>query len=116
LLDHPSHIEIQSLPCGAALVLIVSGELDIGGSPRLAVEINEALRRDPDRLVIDLGGVSFLDSTSLAVLLNARRRTLRQGIEFKLACNVPSTLQLLALTRLAGDFDVYPTRDEALSS
>src|SRR5437764_14014822 len=68
-------------------VLVVCGELDIARAPRLSVAINEALRELPPALVIDLCGVDFLDSTGLAVLLNARRRTLRGGIDLTLACD-----------------------------
>jgi len=107
--------DITCLSAGDSAVVVVCGELDIARSPRLAAAINDVLRTKPAAVVIDLNQVDFVDSTALSVLLNARRRTLRQGIDLRLACEVRSTLRLLALTRLDNDFDVYPTRDAALS-
>lgn len=58
----------------------------------------------------------FVDSTGLAVLVQARRRALRRGIDLKLACDVPGTLKVLALTGLNRSFDVYPTSERALEA
>lgn len=112
----PEPIGVQHLQLGAVAVLAVTGELDIARCPRLGVAINEALRTRPSALVVDLCGVTFADSTALALLLNARRRTQQQRIPLRLACNVPSTLQLLELTRLDRDFEVYPSRQAALKA
>ncbi len=108
-------LAVNRLDIGPTAVLAVEGELDIAQAPAFGVSINEALRAGPPCLVIDLCEVAFLDSTGLAVLLNARRRTRRQGTKLKLVCDVESTLRLLPLTRLDRDFEVYPTLDEALA-
>lgn len=99
---------------GATSVISAVGELDIATCPRFGVEISEVLRTSPAQIVIDLSGVDFLDSTGLSVLLNARRRALRQHIALKLVCSVPRTLRLFDLTRLRADFDVYESREQAL--
>jgi anti-sigma B factor antagonist len=108
-------LAVNRLDIGPTAVLAVEGELDIAQTPTFGLSINEALRAGPPCLVIDLCEVAFLDSTGLAVLLNARRRTRRQGTKLKLVCDVESTLRLLRLTRLDRDFEVYPTLDEALA-
>jgi anti-anti-sigma factor len=94
----------------------VRGALDLASAPRLAAAISDVLQTRPETLIVDLCDVQFLDSMSLSVLLNARRRTIRLGIELKLACAVDSTLRLLALTKLENDFDLYPTREAALAA
>jgi len=65
--------------------------------------------------VIDLCRVPFVDLRGLSVLLSARRRALQAGVELRVACDVKSTLRLLALARLDRDLDVHPTRAAALS-
>lgn len=112
----PAPLDLRQARVGDTEILTVNGELDIARCPRLGVAINEVLRTRPRALVIDLCGVSFADSTALALLLNARRRTLRQRVELRLACDVPSTLRLLELTRLDREFEVYPSRRAALRS
>jgi anti-sigma B factor antagonist len=55
-------------------VLVVEGELDIATAPRMISALNEALAERDDPLVVDLSQVLFMDSTGLALLINARRR------------------------------------------
>ncbi len=109
-------LTVNCLDVGPATVLAVQGELDIARGPALGRRINEVLHASASRLVVDLCGVEFLDSTGLAVLLNARRRTRRLGTQLKLVCNVESTLRLLRLTRLDRDFEVHATLEEALAA
>lgn len=99
----------------AALVRVV-GELDIAGAPRLGVMLSEVLRERPARLVIDLNKLELLDSTGLSVLLNARRRAVRAGVELSLVCDVRATLRLLEITRLDRDFNVFPSVEAALAA
>ncbi|HWD64778.1 MAG TPA: STAS domain-containing protein [Solirubrobacteraceae bacterium] len=99
---------------GGVTVLALSGELDIARTPRLRVVINEILRTRPSGLVIDLCAVTFVDSTALALLLNAQRRATGQGIALQLACDVATTLELLSLTRLDREFEIHPSRPEAI--
>jgi anti-sigma B factor antagonist len=106
-------IEVMESSDGVA-VLALSGELDIARTPRLRVAINEVLRARPAGLVIDLCAVTFVDSTALALLLNAQRRATGLGIPLHLACNVATTLDLLSLTRLDREFEIHPTRRAAI--
>ena len=60
---------------GRAMTALISGEIDHHG----AREIMNALDREidaalPNRLELDLSGVTFMDSSGIAVLLRARRR------------------------------------------
>ena len=86
----------------------------MASSPRLGIAVSEVLRANPEALVIDVCNVDFVDSTGLGVLLEARRRCARQSTALRLACDGASTLRLLQLTRLDRDFDIYPTREDAL--
>lgn len=101
---------------GDAIVIAVHGELGLPHAPQLGAVAADTLRRLPRRLVIDLTRTTFVDSSGLSVLLNAKRRSVRAGIDLRLACAVPATLKLLALTRLSREFQVHPTLAEALAS
>ena len=110
----PSEFEVTHRDLGTVCVRVARGEMDVARARRLGSAINEVLGRGPQRLVIDLCDVEFVDSSGLAVLVHARRRTLRQGIELRLVCDVPSTLRVLALTQLDRVFDVHRSREHAL--
>lgn len=91
------------------------GELELSRAPSFAVDVSEVLRERPELVVIDLCRSSVVDSAGLAVLLNAKRRSVRQGIDLRIACDVPTTLRTLEITRLDRDLDVYPTLEAALA-
>jgi anti-sigma B factor antagonist len=57
--------------------LDVEGELDIATAPRMMAALNEAIAEMDAPLVVNLTGVVFMDSTGLALLMNARRRVMR---------------------------------------
>ncbi len=55
------------------------GEVDVATAPALRAAVDEALDRGPADVVVDLPGVTFIDSTGLGVLIGARRRCLDAG-------------------------------------
>ena len=70
----------------------VEGEIDIATSPRLISVLNDAVARSEYPIVVDLTKVGFMDSTGLALLLNAHRRVVRRGHGFSVICP-PGPLQ-----------------------
>lgn len=107
--------EITHRRYGRDGIVAVRGALDVTRAPALGIAVHRALATKPRRLVIDLCKVDVVDFRGLAVLLSARRRSLRLGVELRLACDVPSTLRLLAFTRVDRHFEVRPSWAEALS-
>jgi anti-sigma B factor antagonist len=55
---------------GAAIIHLV-GELDLYNAPDLRTSLLELCAEQPERLVVDLGEVDFVDSTALGVLVEA---------------------------------------------
>jgi anti-sigma B factor antagonist len=64
---------------GDEAVVALTGELDLSTAPQVERELEAAEERKPERLVIDLRGVSFLDSTGLRVVLSADGRARKDG-------------------------------------
>jgi anti-sigma B factor antagonist len=67
-------------------LLAVDGELDIATAPRMIAALNQAFANLQLPLVVDLSSVNFMDSTGLALLMNARRRVVRLGQGFAIVC------------------------------
>lgn len=78
----PQHFELEPRLDGEDLVLAPRGDLDIATAPRLAAAIDE-LPGEARRVVVDLRGVTFVDSSGLRGLLLVRKRT--QAAEVGLA-------------------------------
>jgi anti-sigma B factor antagonist len=111
----PASNQIERIPGeDGVVILALQGDLDIARTPPLQVAINEALRAQPAAMVIDLCGVTFADSTALALLLSAHRRATQRGIPLQLACHGDRILELLALTRLDREFNIQSSRGEAV--
>ncbi|GAA5166961.1 hypothetical protein GCM10023321_58850 [Pseudonocardia eucalypti] len=72
---------------GEALIVYVSGEIDLHTTPTLEAELTRACcRADRQRIVVDLGGVDFLGSVGLAVLASTARLCRCCNVEFRV-CN-----------------------------
>ena len=87
-----------------SLVLALSGELDLASAPMLERELREAEATSPSRLVIDLGGLLFMDSTGLQALLRARERANSNGHQLALRRAPHQVQRVFELTKTVDAF------------
>jgi anti-sigma B factor antagonist len=97
-------------------VLTLSGELDLALCVKLAPELNAALRSPARAIVIDLEGVSVVDSSGIALLLNAYRSLDHDGRELAIACPMGPQRRALELTALDRQLPMHETRKAALAA
>lgn len=97
-------------------VLEVGGEIDAYSSPAFADRLGELLTAESSRLVVDLDGVGFLDSTGLGVLIGGHNRAGGFGGELRVGCGVERVLKLLRITGLNDVLAVYASAAEALAA
>jgi anti-sigma B factor antagonist len=95
-------------------LLDVEGELDIATAPRMIAALNEAFADMALPLVVDLSRVDFLDSTGLALLMNAHRRLLRGGHGFAIVCPGGPISRVFEIADMVETLRVCPDRDSAL--
>jgi anti-sigma B factor antagonist len=108
-------IQLISADGESPIVLQVTGEVDIQTAPELFDKITEVLDAGALELILDLDGVSFLDSSGLGVLIGANKRILAAGGSFKLVTGQETVLKVFRITRLVDVFRIYDTRDGALA-
>lgn len=94
-------------------ILSLVGDLDLASAPRFVSQAAEALRNGARRLLVELEGVSFVDSAGLAALLNVLRRATAQRAGMVLVGARPQVLDVLAQTRLDREFAFAPSIEEA---
>jgi anti-anti-sigma factor len=100
---------------GAAVVLRVSGALDLALAPQLQQMVDRAARERPPLLVIDLTGLEFLASAGMAVLVRAHRKVPGPtGVRVVAASRI--ILRPLQLTRLTDELLIHPTVADALAA
>jgi anti-anti-sigma factor len=101
----------------SAVVALV-GEHDAYSSERLESEFS-VLLDSGRRVVVDLRDADFIDSTTLSVLLVARRQAEQAGLGFALVLTdreYTQVHQILDLTGLGRVFAIYPKLDDALTA
>ena len=94
-------LEIHEEPVEDAIRVAVSGELDLATAPILAA----ALRRhtsSSERVELDLGGVSFMDSSGIQLLIDARRAAERRMRAVRIAAASPEVSRALGLVGMQG--------------
>jgi anti-sigma B factor antagonist len=99
---------------GDALVLSLAGELDLYNAPALREALQRAVERSPKRLVVDLAEVTFVDSTILGALVEARSQLGRDA--FALAAPGVEVRRALEVSGLDGHFTVYDRIETAIDS
>lgn len=65
------HLIVRTVSAAGTATVIVSGELDIFTLPAVRQALAEVLAREPERLVLDLAGITFIDCASARVLAAA---------------------------------------------
>lgn len=101
-------LKVSSRSEGDRTVVAVSGEIDLYTAPRLHSELAAAVMGEGQpRVVVDMTGVEFCDSTGMNVLLAALRRVRERGGELVLAAPRPAVRKILQVTGLESVFTVF---------
>lgn len=96
------------------VVLTVHGDADMHVAEELEARLFEAIDEEPSALVLDLSGVTFLDSMTLGVLLHGLKRLGATGGRLRIVTARPEIRRIFELTLLDRLFELDSSRDEAL--
>ena len=111
-----SHVKESSLQDGKIIVLHLKGHF-VGGdeTDELQSTIKKLSEAENLKLVIDLGEVSYLNSSALGVLISAHANYTKRGGKVKL-CQLNKNLEnLFVITKLSLIFDTYSSEMEAVA-
>ncbi len=97
-------------------IVAVSGEVDIYTAPQFKECMVELLDAGVDRLVVDLSGVTLIDSTALGVLIGGVRRAHTAGGAIALVVANRAVERVLSITGLDRVFTIHESRAAALES
>jgi anti-sigma B factor antagonist len=100
---------------GDAHVVAVSGEVDLFTAPEFKQRVSAPIGAGVDHVVVDLTQTTFIDSSSLGVLIGAHRRLQERGGRLVVACDNESILKTFRITGLDGVFAVVDSAEAALS-
>jgi anti-sigma B factor antagonist len=101
---------------GLATVAVLTGDLDVADLERVRSQLLQAVATavSPPLLVVDMTGVTFIDSTGLSALISTRRAMTERGGQVRLAISTRRIYTLFHLTSLHKVFEIYQSRQHAL--
>ena len=112
----PHRFAVFTRTAGAgAVILEVTGQVDLESEPTLSRSIGSAMDQRPDVLVVDLSWVDLLTSAGMAVLLGSHNRTPEQT-RFRIVATGKASLRPLQILGLTNVMSIFPTLDEALAA
>jgi anti-sigma B factor antagonist len=108
-------LEVREERDGGVLTLTLEGELDLATAPKVREPLDVAIDAGTRRILVDMLGCGFIDSTGLGVLLHAAKRLEESGGAMALICVDDQIKRLLELTMIDRTIPVFATREEALA-
>ena len=97
-------------------VFPLEGEIDLHVSPGISTSLKEMIKEKPPQLVVDLSRVSYIDSSGLAVLIEAMQNVAGYGGKFALAGLQEGVRPIFEIARLDQVFRIFPDVDTALAA
>jgi anti-sigma B factor antagonist len=102
---------------GSVTIVTLSGDLVIGEAEAVFKRtVSRLLEEGKVQLVVDCGGLRYVDSSGLGCLVRALTTSQHEGGGTKLLGVPPSLRKLLELTKLDSVFETFEHRDQAISS
>jgi anti-anti-sigma factor len=97
-LPTPGGLEISSELDGGTLCVWLRGELDLASAQRMEDSFAQIDGERPQRVIVDLSGLEFIDSTGLRLLLQADTRAREHGYELVLRPGMPPVQRVFEVT------------------
>ncbi|MBI2340330.1 MAG: STAS domain-containing protein [Deltaproteobacteria bacterium] len=97
-------------------VIVLEGSLEVGKQEKLKDDLLKQVPPSDPRLVLDFSGVDFIDSACLGALVGLARRLRETGGDVKIASPTPEVKSIFQITRLDRLFEVFATKEAAVSS
>ena len=99
----------------AACIVSLSGEVDLYAAPEFKRELLQVIDAGAALVIVDLSDVTFIDSTTLGVLLSVVKRVRPEGGAVVVVCPDRNVRRIFEITLLDRVFAIVDTRDEAFA-
>ena len=99
-----------------AVVLALYGDADMSGAGELEHRLTALIDEGPSVVLVDLSGVTLLDSTMLSVLLHGLRRSRAAGAQLRIIAAQKDIRRIFEITLLDRVFELDASREEALAA
>jgi anti-sigma B factor antagonist len=108
------HIDDESIDAETH-VIELGGEVDLYTAPEFKERLVQVIEDGKKQLVVDLSKATFIDSTTLGVLVGGVKRLRTNDGQLSLVCSDRNITKIFEITGLDRVFTIYPTREEAVA-
>ena len=99
-----------------AYVISLSGEVDLYTAPEFKQQLLDVIGKGATSVVVDFSNTTFIDSTTLGVLVGGVKRLRTNEGQLSLVCSDRNITKIFEITGLDRVFTIYPSREEALAT
>jgi anti-sigma B factor antagonist len=96
-------------------VISLAGEVDLYTAPEFKQQLLDVIADGAKDVIVDFSDTTFIDSTTLGVLVGGVKRLRSEDGRLSLVCSDRNITKIFEITGLDRVFTIYPTRDEALA-
>ena len=100
---------------GDAYAIALAGEVDLYTAPEFKQQLLEVIGQGAREVIVDFTDTTFIDSTTLGVLVGGVKRLRTNDGQLSLVCSGRNIIKIFEITGLDRVFTIYPTREEAVS-
>jgi anti-sigma B factor antagonist len=101
---------------GNIWVIALSGEVDLYTAPEFKERLLDVIGQGATQVVVDLTDTTFIDSTTLGVLVGGVKRLRPEGGQLSIVCSDRNITKIFEITGLNRVFPIHADRTEALAS
>lgn len=101
---------------GTATVVLPSGEIDLNASPILRQELKRILTSRPQKLIVNLAGVAYMDSSGVATLVEAMQIARKNSTRLVLCGMQDKVRSIFEIARLETVFTIVADVDAAMTA
>ena len=98
-----------------AYVISLAGEVDLYTAPEVTPQLLEVIAQGGKQVIVDFTNTTFIDSTTLGVLVGGVKRLRTNDGQLSLVCNDRNITKIFEITGLDRVFEIHGTREEAVS-
>ena len=97
-------------------VIALAGEVDLYTAPEFKQQLLQVISDGAKNVIVDFSDTTFIDSTTLGVLVGGVKRLRANEGQLSLVCSDRNITKIFEITGLDRVFTIYGTREEALSA
>jgi anti-sigma B factor antagonist len=109
-------LDVSNQQMNGVDVVIIRGRMDSHSSTEAGANIDGLIEGGSRRIVVNLGGLDYISSSGLRILLSALKQLKKEDGELKLACLQPSVREVFSMAGFDRIFSLFDDEESAVNS